>query len=218
MPKKPQVIGVDESGKGDFFGPLVIAAFLAADDAIPGLVAIGVRDGKLLSDKRVLEISRTLRRDFIHSVVMIGPEKYNQLYEKIRNLNKLLAWGHAQAIENITSRTPAARAVSDKFGKAELVEQALARKNNEIEIRQFVRGESIVQVAAASIIARAAFIEAIDRMSAQYGLELPKGAAAKVDQAGRRLVQRHGTAILEKTAKIHFKNYQRIVNPRLALE
>ena len=218
MPKKPLVIGVDESGKGDFFGPLVIAAFLAADDAIPGLVSLGVRDGKLLSDRRVLEISRALRRDFVHSVVTIGPEKYNQLYGKMRNLNKLLAWGHAQAIENITSRTTATLAVSDKFGKAELVEQALARKNNEIEIRQLVRGESIVQVAAASIIARAAFIEAMDRISAKCGMELPKGAAAKVDEAGRRLARRHGAGILEKTAKIHFKNYQRIVNPRLALE
>lgn len=204
-----RTIGIDESGKGDFFGPLVIGAFISQDDQSESLQTLGVKDGKLLSEKRILEIDSKLRRDFEHSLVVIGPEKYNQLYRQIGNLNKLLAWGHAQAIDNITSRVPADRAVSDKFGKPELVEDALSKKGNTIHLTQIVRGERVLQVAAASIIARAAFLKAMDRLSDQYEINLPRGAAAVVDQVGRQLVARHGLEILQKVSKIHFKNYQR---------
>lgn len=202
-------IGVDESGKGDFFGPLVIGAFICRDDQYDRLLALGVKDGKLLSEKRIIEIDNRLRQDFEHSLVVIGPEKYNQLYNKIRNLNKLLAWGHAQAIDNITAKVSAERAISDKFGKPELIEQELAKKGNSISLTQIVRGERILQVAAASIIARAAFLRAMDYLSEQYQFKLPRGAAAAVDKAGRQLVARHGIEVLQKVSKIHFKNYQR---------
>ena len=209
MTKIAGIIGVDESGKGDFFGPLVIGAFLSSDEQLSSLVALGVKDGKLLSNKRIIEIDACLRRDFVHSLVIIGPEKYNQLYRQIKNLNKLLAWGHAQAIDNITSKVSVERAVSDKFGKAELVEAALAKKGNSIHLTQITQGEKVVQVAAASIIARAAFLRAMDSLSEQYGINLPRGAAPAVDQAGRQLVAHHGIEVLEKVAKVHFKNYQR---------
>lgn len=205
-----RIIGVDESGKGDFFGPLVIGSVLADEAGVKELEGLGVRDSKTLSDKRISELDQAIRDKFTHTIVLIGPEKYNELYARIRNLNKLLAWGHAQAIENITKEHGADRAISDKFGKPELVELAVRRKGIEIEITQIVRGEKIIQVAAASIIARAAFVRRMRQLSKEYGLVLPLGAGAGVDIAGRRIVQKFGVEILDRVAKTHFKNYQRV--------
>lgn len=209
------VIGVDESGKGDFFGPLVIAAFLAPDSERTALESLGVRDSKLIANKKLLSIDDSIREKYPHTVVVIGPEKYNQLHTKMKNLNKLLAWGHARAIENLLEEHQADLAISDKFGKTELIENALMKKGREIEIEQLVRGESIIQVAAASIIARASFIRQMEKISTRLGLEIPRGAGKQVDEAGRRLVQKLGPDILKQVAKTHFKNYGRVVNPVL---
>ncbi|UCG62032.1 MAG: ribonuclease HIII [Candidatus Zixiibacteriota bacterium] len=215
MKNPHRVIGVDESGKGDFFGPLVIASFLADDSDLVLLKALGVRDGKSISDKRILEIDGDLRADFSHSVIVVPPKEYNRRYKKTKNLNKLLADGHAEAIDRLLSIHPAEMAISDKFGKTELVENALKHKRRSVKLEQIVRGESIPQVAAASILARARFIQEMDGLSAKYGMALPRGAAAVVDQAGRELVRLFGADVLMDAAKIHFKNYHRIVNPTL---
>lgn len=215
MNKPHRVAGVDESGKGDFFGPLVIASFLADDSDLVILKAGGVKDGKLLSEKRLIEIDRDLRADFPHALVVINPETYNRQYKKIKNLNKLLADGHADAIDRLLREHDAELAVSDKFGKTELVEQALERRKRSINLKQIVRGESILQVAAASILARARFIHEMNNLSEKYAMELPRGAAAHVDQAGRDFVKKFGVEALDKVAKVHFKNYLRITNPVL---
>jgi len=210
-----RIIGVDESGKGDFFGSLVIASFLADDKSIPELKALGVRDGKLISEKKILEIDKKLRDGFPYQVIVFTPEKYNRLYEKIKNLNILLAEGHALAIDQLIKKAPADLAISDKFGKTELIEKALLAKGQKVPIKQLVRGESIIQVAAASIIARARFIRELKALSEKYEFELPRGAAPKVDEAGRKFVRKHGVSFLSKVAKMHFKNYRRVVNPVL---
>jgi len=215
MATRHRVIGVDESGKGDFFGPLVIAGFLCDDSDLAVLRAAGVRDSKLISDKRILEIDADLREDFAHEVLVIAPDEYNRRYKQIKNLNKLLADGHAEIIDRILTEHKADCAISDKFGKTELVQNALLERERHIDLKQIVRGESVVQVAAASIIARARFIREMQRISAGYGCELPRGAAAIVDQVGRQLVSRYGPAILQKVAKTHFKNFQRVINPDL---
>ncbi len=207
-----RVVGVDESGKGDFFGPLVIASVLADDADTDLLRLVGVRDGKTLSPKRVQEIDKILRGEHPHAVVVISPEEYNRQHKEIKNLNIMLAEGHATAIDSLVQKHPADLAISDKFGKTELIENALARRGQTIHLKQLVRGESIVQVAAASILARARFIQEMDALSEEIGFELPRGAAAHVDEAGRKLIQRFGPDILGKVAKIHFKNYQRIVH------
>ncbi|UCD63355.1 MAG: ribonuclease HIII [Candidatus Zixiibacteriota bacterium] len=215
MAASRRIIGVDESGKGDFFGPLVIASFLADDSERALLKTLGVRDGKLISDNRIREIDRALRSDFAHCVVVISPQKYNRLYERLRNLNKMLAQGHARAIDDLVASNVADMAISDKFGKPELVEAALARKKQAVKLRQIVRGEAVPQVAAASILARARFMAELEKLSAGLDFPLPRGAAAQVDEAGRRLLRKHGPDVLRRVAKIHFKNYARIVHPSL---
>jgi ribonuclease HIII len=215
MGKSRRIVGVDESGKGDFFGPLVVAAFLADDDQAETLKALGVRDGKTISDKRTLLLDEQLRADYPHAVLVVEPAEYNRRYAEVKNLNKLLADGHAEVIHRLLDDHQADLAVSDKFGKPELIENALARRRTAVELEQLVRGERIIQVAAASILARARFIREMEKLSAKCGIDIPKGAAAQVDTAGREIVRKHGLEILPKLAKTHFKNYQRVVNPTL---
>jgi ribonuclease HIII len=210
-----RIIGVDESGKGDFFGPLVIAALLASDADSEKLRSIGAKDSKTVTNTRVLVIDEVLRDSFPHAVIVINPAEYNTRYEKIKNLNKLLAAGHADAIAQVLADETADLAISDRFGKPELIDGELAKRKLNIHLKQITGGESIVQVAAASILARAEFIRSMDRLSAKFGMELPKGAAGHVDAAGRAFVRRHGAAELRQVAKLHFKNYTRVVTPRL---
>lgn len=214
MPSKA-IIGVDESGKGDFFGPLVVASFLADDKDSDKLRSLGVKDGKTLSVKRTHEIADLLKGLYPYSLVIFMPKVYNKLYEKIKNLNKLLAEGHAEAIVDILKNNKASSAISDKFGKPELLEKALSSKKCSIDLKQIVRGESHIQVAAASIIARSEFILKIEQLSDEYGVELLRGASSQVDIAGQRFVNEHGLKMLSKVAKLHFKNYQRVIKPDL---
>ncbi len=204
------IIGVDESGKGDFFGPLVIAGVLVEEDHLAALAELEVRDSKTIADKKLIGIAERVRQRFTHDIIVINPEKYNQLHKKIGNLNKLLGWGHARVIENILMKHPAASAISDKFGHERFILDNLQKMGKSIEIIQNVRGEAHPAVAAASILARAEFLRRMEMLSAQVGMTLPRGASSLVDNAGRRLIREHGPDILERIAKLHFKNTQKI--------
>lgn len=212
FPPEPGRIGSDESGKGDFFGPLVVAAFFLPEGQEEVLRELGVKDSKRTSDARCLEIARTLKGGYPHhSVVAIGPEKYNELWGKLRNLNRLLAWGHARAIENILERVPAGTAVTDQFGDERFVRQALLKKGREIELVQMPRAEEDPAVAAASILARAEFLTRLRFLSREVGLELPKGASDQVEAAAVRLVREKGPDVLAQVAKTHFKTTVRVL-------
>ena len=210
------IIGVDESGKGDFFGPLVVAGCFADEAGCRLLKRLGVRDSKLIAERKLLSLDEQLRAQFIHAVVILSPEEYNREYQRLRNLNKLLADGHARTIDSLLQQLAvkgqaADLAISDKFGKEERLEEALAQIGCDIPTKQIVRGEAILQVAAASIMARAEFIRHVNQISRTYGLTVPRGAAPQVEEAGRRLVARYGQGVLVKVAKVHFKNYRRVV-------
>ncbi len=219
FPAEPGRIGTDESGKGDFFGPLVVAAFFMPEGQEEVLRELGVKDSKRTSDGRCREIAGILKKSYAHSIVAIGPEKYNELYAKLRNLNRLLAWAHARAIENILERVPAGRAVTDQFGDERFVKNALLKRGREIDLVQMPRAEEDPAVAAASILARAEFLARLGDLSREAGMELPKGASAQVDEAAVKLVRTRGPEILEKVAKTHFKTAARVLGlagvPRL---
>lgn len=203
-------IGTDEAGKGDFFGPLVIAGVYATEATAILLRQIGVRDSKSLTDKRMLAMSREIRQTCPVNVVAIGPDRYNQLYPKFRNLNRLLAWGHARVIENLLGQVSCSRAISDQFGDERFLKQALMEKGQNIELIQRHRAEDDVAVAAASIMARTEFVHRIEQLSQSFGVELAKGAGPPVLVSGRRFVQRHGREALAQVAKLHFRTTQQI--------
>ena len=201
--------GVDESGKGDFFGPLVIAGCYTDRGITRKLMEAGIQDSKKIgSDKRIRDLAEIINRTqgAVNSFVAIGPERYNQMYAKFGNLNRLLAWGHARVIENLLEiRADCPRALSDQFANPALIKRALMEKGQAIELEQRTKAESDVAVAAASILARERFIDGLRTIGRDLQTELPRGASALVKQVGRALVAQHGPEILTRVAKTHFK-------------
>jgi ribonuclease HIII len=204
-------IGTDEAGKGDYFGPLVVAAFWIEEDRIDKIKELGVRDSKLVSDSRVLALATELEKIGRSSVVSMGPARYNELFAKMKNLNRILAWGHARAIENILEKAEAGEVISDKFGDENYIKNALLEKGRRVNLVQKVKAEQEPVVAAASILARAEFLKRLQKLSEQTGIELPKGASDKVDEVARKIVQIKGEESLSQVAKLHFKNTQRVL-------
>lgn len=198
-------IGIDESGKGDFFGPLCVAGVQANEEKIKILLDLGVKDSKQLSDQRILNIARSIRSQCPHAIVRISPQRYNELYQKFSNLNRLLAWGHATAITELVEKTSCRKVIIDQFASEHLVISALAQKDTVVDLTQRVRGEEDIVVAAASILARAAFVDEMEKLSVLYGVTLPKGANHMVIQVGKELVAKHGVDVLAKIGKLHFK-------------
>jgi len=204
-------IGSDEAGKGDYFGPLVVAAVLVDNATARSLKELGTRDSKTLSDKSVTELAGRIEKQCLYSVVAIGPEKYNELYSKIGNLNRLLAWGHSRAIENILERETCDYALADQFGDENFLIGALMEKGKRIEVKQETRAESDPGVAAASILARAEFLRRLAMLSAKYEMHFPKGASPAVIDAGKAFVKTYGRERLKEVAKLHFKTTKSVL-------
>src|SRR5262249_4981883 len=138
-------------------------------------------------------------------LVVIGPERYNSLQTSFKNLNRLLAWGHARAIENLLEKVPCNRVVADQFGDERFLKSALMGKGRTVTLIQKPRAEEEVAVAAASIIARADFLRRLQELSTRYGVSLPKGANDTVIAGGKAFVKRHGVDSLGQVAKLHFR-------------
>ena len=204
-------IGVDESGKGDFFGPLVIAACYVGPEHLAKLE--GVRDSKSLTDKRALALSVAIKNACPHVVISIGPAKYNELYEKIRNLNKLLEWGHARAIEDLLGKVSAKKVISDQFANPAGLKRRLFEKGRQVELVSVVRAEADIAVAAASVLARAEFLRRLESLGRDLGCTLPKGASTPVLDAARSIVRTQGVDALKSVCKVHFKTFGQVVGP-----
>jgi ribonuclease HIII len=206
--------GIDESGKGDFFGPLVIAGAYTDTTSTRALMDAGVMDSKrITSANKIAKLAKIIRdtRGVSYEIVSIGPEKYNEMYGSFRNLNRLLAWGHARVIRSLVEKVPSCpRALSDQFARKEVLEKELARHGVDIELQQRTKGESDVAVAAASILARERFVQWIAASSEKSGVTIPLGAGPHVLDAARELISEHGNDILPKVAKMHFKTAQEV--------
>lgn len=198
-------IGTDESGKGDFFGPLVVAGVQVDKNNKQKFIEFGIKDSKKLDDKKILMLANQIKANSVHSVVVITPVKYNELYAKFSNLNKLLAWGHARAIENILEKSPCNYALADKFGDESLIKNALMQKGRSIVLNQMVRAESDIAVAAASVLARAEFVKRMQELELKYELQLSKGVSEKVIQQAKNFISKYSFDSLNEIAKMHFK-------------
>jgi ribonuclease HIII len=211
-------LGVDESGKGDFFGPLCVAGAYVNGAVVQAWQDAGIRDSKHIgSDRRIAELAELIRRTpgCVTTVVPIGNEAYNRLYAKMKNVNALLAWGHARVIENLMGQRqrmdpPPARAISDQFAASKnVVARALMPLGREIELVQRHKAEEDLAVAAASILARHEFVTRLAKLQKEFGMEFPKGASAAVDAAAKEFVAKHGAENLPKVAKTHFRTAAR---------
>ena len=207
-------IGVDESGKGDFFGPLCIAGVYVNESVIKAWADLGVRDSKnISSDKKISELAEKIRKTpgCVTTVVPIGNEAYNRLYAKMKSVNAMLAWGHARVIENLLGQRhrmnpPPVKAISDQFAASKsVIEKALMAQGRELQLVQRHKAEEDIAVAAASILARDEFVKGLAKLEKQFEVKLPKGASAAVDAAAKKLVDERGAGELAKLSKLHFR-------------
>jgi ribonuclease HIII len=208
--------GIDESGKGDYFGPLVIAAAFVTENAVKPLKAAGVQDSKnIKNDKRITTLASIIRKELQDgfAVVTVGPEAYNRMYTQIGNLNRLLAWGHARALENLLEKVPeCSNVIADKFGNEKLIKNALMKNGRNVELIQRTKAESDIAVAAASILARDQFIRKMDQLAKEAGIaKVPRGASKAVETAARTIAVQTGAEGLGRFVKLHFKTTQKIL-------
>lgn len=211
------IIGTDESGKGDYFGPLVSAGVYVDVHSAKKLTACGVSDSKKLSDNRNMELAREIKKicGGRFAIIEISPERYNGLYEQFikdnQNLNNLLAWGHAKAIEVILAKVDCKTAIADKFGDESYILDKLQEKGKRLKLIQRHKAEQNIAVASASVLARARFLEKLSKLSKEFKIELPKGASQQVIETGKKLIDKHGKEALKKVAKLHFRTTKNIL-------
>jgi ribonuclease HIII len=211
-------IGVDESGKGDFFGPLCIAGVYLNEHVVKAWQGAGIRDSKnISSDKKIAELAEKIRETSgcVVNTVTIGNEAYNRLYGRMKSVNAILAWGHARVIENLMAlrhqmNPGPVKAISDQFASSkDVVAKALMSLGREIDLVQRHRAEEDLAVAAASILARDGFVKGLAKLGKQFNVDLPKGASSAVDEAAKKFVIEHGADDLPKIAKVHFRTAYR---------
>ena len=212
FPEPLHYIGTDESGKGDYFGPLVVAGVIVDCVTAVQLKKIGVKDSKLLSDDIIKKLSPLIKKivDNKFDIIVITPKTYNSLHAKMKNVNKILGWSHAKVIENLLAKEDVADAISDKFGNERLIKDSLQEKGKKINLMQFTKAEKYTAVAAASILARNRFSEWFTEQSEKNNLMLPKGASKIVDNALKDIKEKYGVGILNEIAKVHFKTTNKL--------
>ena len=219
--------GSDESGKGDYFGPLVVCCAYTDETLSDEMAKLGVRDCKQMSDKAVLTTGAKLRAllgPSGYAVVKLGPAAYNRLYSKIKNINRMLAWAHGTAIEELlTKRQTCGRVVVDQFAPTEdTIRRALKERGKMAVVEQRHKAESDIAVAAASVIARELFLRSIADMTTEVfgpppadGSPAPKVPAGSSDPRVRELaeemVRRNGATWLMNHCKAHFQTTDKVL-------
>ena len=209
--------GSDESGKGDFIGPLVVAATVVNKDTAARLMAAGVKDCKALSDKKILELESIIKEVVVEYIVLeMKPTAYNLRYQQIKdrggNLNQLLSLGHIAALSKVLERQPLCKgALIDQFTKSNAILLSLKQRFPQVDFRQRPKAESDLAVAAASVLARAAFLHRMEELALLAGeTELPKGGGEQATAAAQRIVDRLGREALGNFVKLHFANCLKI--------
>ena len=211
--KEPEeYIGTDECGKGDFFGPLVVAAVFVNSRTKNNLLKIGVRDSKELSDYQIGSLANEIKKIVADnfSVVNINPKKYNEVYQQFGNLNSLLNWAHSKALSNLFEKINCKTVITDKFSNKDLDISSLS-KHSDVEFIQETKAEKYVGVAAASIIARENFLYWFEN-GERAGMNLPKGSSIETEIFAKKLLSKIGKEKLNDLAKLHFKTYKKIKN------
>ncbi|MGE0200165.1 MAG: ribonuclease HIII [Candidatus Melainabacteria bacterium] len=210
-------IGTDESGKGDYLGPLVVAGVVVDDDHCAALEKLGVTDSKKLTDMVMMRMAGEIQ-DIVGengwALHVLMPATYNATYDQFKshdkNLNHMLADLHASIISELSAQNPdCTQAVVDQFGSEQYVLTALKQRKCAIaRVQQTPRAEANLGVAAASVLARVEFVAAMRQLSLEHGMNLPLGAGSNVVRAAKEFIARHGRNRLGEVAKLHFKTTQ----------
>lgn len=208
--------GLDESGKGDFFGPVIAATVIADRYAIELWIKAGVKDSKKIAESQIIKLDKLIRDTPGVSVrtCFSGMPKYNQMMARPgQNLNRLLAWLHATALTDALERKRVPWGLLDQFTEQPLVQRELARKEvKDFELRMRTKAEEDPVVAAASVVARAEYVRQMHELSKKFGGPLQKGAGPLVKQQANEIIQKFGARALGDFAKLHFRTAYEVVS------
>ncbi len=202
-------LGTDEAGKGDYFGPLVVAGVVLKPEKEDKFLRLGIKDSKRLSSARIAYLAEEIKKLAVYNIEVISPEEYNKIYEEVGNLNKILSMFHIKVIEKLIDKTGAKIVVVDKFSKNSGISGYL---NGKVKVEEIEKGERDIACAAASILARYSFVEYIEKMHDMYKFIFPKGAGKKVKDATLEFVQKYSLEELKYVAKLHFKLTEEIIH------
>lgn len=209
-------LGVDEVGKGDYFGPLVVASCFVDKDFLKKVKILGVGDSKKFSDKRILEMFEKMKDYPYYYISIVSPSEYNKLIKEMGNVAILLARQHSKVIEmgleDLQKKgVECKKVVIDQFSSRESrVKNELGKLGRGVEFEQYHKGESDIAVACASVIARAVFLKEMQKMNDLYYFSFPKGASNVIDSA-KLFVQKNGVEELGKVAKVSFKTTKSVL-------
>jgi len=208
--------GLDESGKGDFFGPVVAATVIADRPAIESWIAAGVKDSKKISELQIIKLDGIIRatRGVVVRTSFCGMPRYNELMARPRaNLNLLLAWMHASALNDALAQKRVPWGLLDQFTEQPLVQKELVKKGvTDFDLRMRTKAEEDPVVAAASVVARAEFQRQMGLLSKKLGERLQKGAGPLVKEQATRIITQFGARTLADFAKLHFRTAYEVVS------
>jgi ribonuclease HIII len=207
--------GLDESGKGDLFGPVVAATVIAERSAIEAWIKAGVKDSKRIAESQIINLDKLIRATSGVAVAscFCGMPKYNLLMSRPHaNLNKLLAWQHATALVQALGRKKVPWGLLDQFSKQPLTQRELSKMGvKDFDLRMRTKAEEDPVVAAASVIARAEFVRQMHALSKRFGGPLQKGAGPLAKEQAAQIIERFGVRSLGDFAKLHFRTAYEVV-------
>jgi len=209
------VLGSDETGTGDYFGPITVAAVYVPASKIELINELGVKDSKMLTDDYMRKIAPDLRAACVHSVLVLRNDKYNNLQAKGYSQGKMKAMMHNKALQNTLVKMAPEKPefiLIDQFAERGVYYNYLKNERETVQENVYfsTKAEQLhVAVATASILARAAFLKEMDRLSNIAGLELMKGASNKVDVQAARIWRKQGEEFLRSITKWHFANTEK---------
>ncbi len=204
--------GMDESGKGDLFGPVITACVIADKPQIDEWVKHGIRDSKKITDNRILKLDKIIRetKGAVAESCFCGMAKYNELMAKPRaNLNSLIGWQHAKSLEAAMRKKRAPWGMLDQFSKRDLVSPHF--KDANFELRMQTKAEEDPVVAAASVVARAEYVRYMGKLSKRFGDTLLKGASAQVKRQATEILKKFGAEGFKDFVKLHFRTAYEVV-------
>ncbi len=212
QPRPPPAlwIGTDEAGKGDYFGPLVVAGVAVRREDLDVLHTLGIDDSKALADARLPEMAQGICALCRTEVLSIGPAKYNELYARIGNLNRLLAWAHGKVIENLLEAGPVDWVLIDQFAQGPTMRRALGPLGQKVSLTERTKAEEDPACGAASVLARNTYLRGLAALSKKWGVRLRGGAGAPTLASGREFLKVHGREALNEVGKVHFATTQQI--------
>lgn len=204
-------IGIDESGKGDFFGNLVVAGVIFDKEKEKIFKNLNVRDSKKIEDNRVKFLSKEIKKYLPYEIVSISPKKCNELYRTFKNINLILSWAYSKVIKNLIEIEKVPLIMIDKFTNKNYIDLFLKENQKNIERIEIIRGEKDLGIACASILARDAFLKSILNLERKWNFSFPKGAGENVIESGILFARKFGVEKLPEVAKVNFKNYKKIL-------